>query len=107
LPPRVCLRASFSSILRSPSGYSAQNDSWPKGHDAFVEAMNERRYALYFYGGSFGHANNHGNIMKVNHLINSFDWLSGSKHEAYPVFTNASGNDPLPWPNQFADRKPG
>ncbi|MFT7515782.1 MAG: hypothetical protein ACI9QL_005016 [Candidatus Omnitrophota bacterium] len=30
---------------------------------------------LYFYWGPFGHANNHANIMKVNDLINSFDWL--------------------------------
>ena len=45
--------------------------------------------------------------MKVNDLINSFDWLSVKKNEAYPVFTNASTNDPLPWPDQLADKKPG
>ncbi len=45
--------------------------------------------------------------MEVNDLINSFDWLSVKRNEAYPVFTNASTNDPLPWPNQLADKKPG
>jgi len=87
--------------------YSAQNDSWSKGHDMFVKAMNERRYALFFYWGPFGHANNHEEIMKVNDLINSFDWLSVKKNEAYPVFTNASTNDPLPWPDRLTDKKPG
>ena len=87
--------------------YSAQNDSWSKGHDAFAKAMNERKYALFFYWGPFGHENNHEKIMKVNDLINSFDWLSVRKNQAYPAFTNASTNDPLPWPDQLTDKKPG
>ncbi len=87
--------------------YSAQNDGWSRGHDGFVRAMNERKYSLFFYWGPFGHANNHENIMKVNDLINSFDWLSVRKDEAYPVFTNASTNDPLPWPDNLADKKSG
>jgi hypothetical protein len=87
--------------------YSGQNDSWSKGHDAFVKAMNERKYAIFFYWGWFGHANNHAKIMQVNDLINSFDWLSVKKNEAYPVFTNASTNDPLPWPDRLTDKKSG
>ena len=87
--------------------YSAQNDGWSKGHDKFLQAMNERKYALLFYWGPFGHANNHEQIMKVNDLINSFDWLNVKKNEAYPAFTNASTNDPLPWPDQLADNKAG
>jgi hypothetical protein len=87
--------------------YSAQNDTWSRGHDGFVKAMNERKYPLILYWGPFGHANNHANIMKVNDLINSFDWLSIKKNEAYPVFTNASSNDPLPWPDKLSDKKSG
>ncbi len=87
--------------------YSAQNDGWSRGHDGFVKAMNERKYPLILYWGPFGHANNHANIMKVNDLINSFDWLTIKKNEAYPVFTDASTNDPLPWPNQLKDKKSG
>ncbi|QDU26890.1 hypothetical protein ETAA8_19740 [Anatilimnocola aggregata] len=87
--------------------YSAPNDSWSKDHDLFAKAMNERKYPLYFYWGPFGHANNHEKIMQVNDLINSFDWLSVKKNEAYPVFTSASTNDALPWPNQLADKKAG
>jgi hypothetical protein len=46
-------------------------------------------------------------MTQVNDLINSFDWLSVKKNEAYPVFTNASTNDPLPWPNRLDDKKSG
>ena len=87
--------------------YSAQNDGWSQGHDAFVQAMNERKYSLFFYWGPFGHANNHAQIMEVNDLINSFDWLNVKKDEAYPVFTGASTNDPLPWPDQLSEKKSG
>ena len=87
--------------------YSAQNDGWSKGHDGFVRAMNERKYSLFFYWGPFGHANNHEQIMKVNDLINSFNWLSVRRNEAYPAFSDASTNDPLPWPSNLADGKSG
>ena len=56
-------------------------------------------YALYFYWGPFGHANNHAAIEKVNDLINSFDWLRVSRNAAYPVFAQASSNDKIPWPD--------
>ena len=69
--------------------------------------MNDRKYALMLYWGPFGHAHNHEQIMKVNDLINSFDWLSVKKNEAYPVFSNASTNDPLPWPDRLSDKNSG
>jgi poly(3-hydroxybutyrate) depolymerase len=87
--------------------YSGQNDGWSKGHEGFIKAMNDRKYPLFMYWGPFGHANNHENILKVNDLINSFDWLSVKKNEAYPVFTNASTNDTLPWPDHLDNKKPG
>lgn len=87
--------------------YSAPNDTWSKDHDLFARAMNERKYPLFFYWGPFGHANNHEQILKVNDLINSFDWLNVKKNQAYPVFTNASTNDPLPWPDHLNDTKSG
>jgi len=87
--------------------YSGQNDGWSRGHGRFAKAMNDRKYSLYFYWGPFGHANNHAQIMKVNDLINSFDWLGVKKNEAYAVFTNASGNSKLPWPDNLSDKAPG
>ncbi|MEZ6058591.1 MAG: prolyl oligopeptidase family serine peptidase [Planctomycetaceae bacterium] len=87
--------------------YSAQNDSWSQGHDAFAAAMNERQYAGYFYWGPFGHANDHAKIEKFNDLVNTFDWLSVRKNAAYPAFTNALTNDPLPWPDDVKSQKSG
>jgi poly(3-hydroxybutyrate) depolymerase len=87
--------------------YSAPNDGWAKGHEGFAKAMNDRKYALIMYWGPFGHANDHRAILKVNDLIDSFDWLQVKKNELYPVFTNASTNDALPWPDKLDDKKPG
>ena len=87
--------------------YSAPNDKWSSGHERFVLAMNDRKYALYFYWGAFGHANNHAAIMKVNDLINSFDWLNVRKNEAYPAFANASSNNKMPWPDNMEEKAPG
>lgn len=87
--------------------YSGQNDGWSAGHERFVKTMNDRKYALYFYWGPFGHANNSAQIMKVNDLINSFDWLSIKKNELYVAFTNASCNDKLPWPDDLKNSAAG
>ncbi|HLY75464.1 MAG TPA: prolyl oligopeptidase family serine peptidase [Planctomycetota bacterium] len=87
--------------------YSAPNDSWSAGHERFVQAMNDRKYALYFYWGPFGHANNSEAILRLNDLINSFDWLNVRKNEAYAVFTNASDNSRLPWPDSPNEKAPG
>jgi pimeloyl-ACP methyl ester carboxylesterase len=87
--------------------YSAPNDGWSFGHERFVKAMNDRKYALYFYWGPFGHANNSANILKVNDLIDSFDWLSVRKNEAYAVFANATGNSKIPWPDNLKEKAPG
>jgi len=87
--------------------YSAQNDGWSAGHDRFAQAMNDRKYALCLYWGPFGHANNSAEIEKINDLINSFDWLSVRKNEAYAVFTNASCNNKLPWPDDLGSKAAG
>lgn len=87
--------------------YSAPNDTWSAGHERFVKAMNDRKYPLYFYWGPFGHANNSSQIMKVNDLIDSLDWLSIKKNETYPVFTNATSNSKLPWPEDLKSTAAG
>ena len=87
--------------------YSAPNDGWSVGHDRFVEAMNDRKYSLFFYWGPFGHANNSAQITKVNDLIDSFDWLDVKKNEAYAVFTNATCNSTLPWPDDLKSMAAG
>jgi len=69
--------------------------------------MGDRKYPLHMYWGPFGHANNHEQIMKVNDLINSFDWLNVKLNEAYAVFSNASCNSKLPWPDNTKDKASG
>ncbi|HQZ66084.1 MAG TPA: prolyl oligopeptidase family serine peptidase, partial [Planctomycetaceae bacterium] len=87
--------------------YSAANDGWSAGHDRFVKAMNDRKYSLCFYWGPFGHANNSAQIAKVNDLIDSLDWLNIKKNEAYAVFTNATCNSILPWPDDLKNLAAG
>ena len=87
--------------------YSGQNDGWSAGHDRLVKAMNDRKYALYFYWGPFGHANNSAQIKKVNDLIDSLDWLNIKKNEPYAAFTDATGNSKLPWPDDMKSAEAG
>ncbi len=87
--------------------YSAQNDRWSAGHGRFVRAMRDRRYALFFYWGPFGHANNSAQIMTVNDLIDSFDWLSVKRNEPYPAFTSASTDSTVPWPDDLKSADSG
>jgi pimeloyl-ACP methyl ester carboxylesterase len=114
----VSSRMGFPPYAPVPSGvklpdppvcvdYSAPNDSWSTNHEAFATAMNASKYPLYFYWGPFGHANNNAKILAVNDLVHSFDWLNVRKNEAYAVFTDASSNDPLPWPDHSDSTKPG
>ena len=56
--------------------YSGGIDAWSVRHEAFARAMNSRKYPLFFYWGAFGHGNKHAQIMGVNDLINSLDWLA-------------------------------
>ena len=86
---------------------SAQNDGWSLGHERFVQSMNERKYALLFYWGPFGHADNHLLIEKVNDLASSFDWLNVRRNEAYPVFANATSNHKLLWPDDLKSHSVG
>ena len=87
--------------------YSAQNDQWSVRHDILYNGMEDKKYAILGYWGCFGHANKHADICQVNDLIDTFDWISVRKNEAYPVFTNASTDDPLPWPDNVESEKPG
>ncbi len=87
--------------------YSGQNDGWSVGHDRFFAAMRDRKYALIGYWGPFGHANNSASIKQVNDLIDSFDWLSVKRNEAYPVFTNASTDSKIPWPDNVKSKESG
>ncbi len=77
--------------------YSAQNDKWSTGHEVLYKGMREKKYALLGYWGMFGHANDNGYMWQVNDLIHSFNIFDVRLNEAYPVFTNATTDDVVPW----------
>ena len=79
--------------------YSAQNDDWSDGHEVLYDAAKAHKYALMGFFGPFGHENNDQKINAVNDLVHSFDIGELRLHEAYPVFVNASTDDPVPWPD--------
>ena len=99
---RCCLDTEAPEGFKLPDppilvDYSAQDDEWSTGHQVLYKGMREKKYAVMGYWGKFGHANNHEYISTVNDLVHSFDIFSVRKDEAYPVFTNASTDDILPW----------
>ena len=77
--------------------YSAPNDHWSQNHEVFLRNMARCRYPLISYWGSYGHANADQIVLGKNDIVNSFDWLSIKRDEAYPVFTKASCDDESPW----------
>lgn len=99
---RCCLDTEAPKGFKIPDppvvvDYSAQDDKWSGGHEVLYEGMRSRRYSLHGYWGEFGHANNNSVIEKKNDLVHSLDVLSMTKDTAYPVFTNASTDDIVPW----------
>lgn len=87
--------------------YSAPNDSWSQGHEALFAGVEARKYSYIAYWGNFGHENNDAKVAKINDLFKTFDWLSIRKNEAYPVFTAASTDSAIPWPERAADAPAG
>ena len=99
---RCCLDTQAPEGFKIPDppvvvDYSAQDDMWSGGHEVLYEGMKARRYSLHGYWADFGHANNHSVIHKKNDLVHSLDVLSMTRDTAYPVFTNASTDDIVPW----------
>ena len=82
--------------------YSGAYDGWSREHEKLIAAMHDRKFSYHLFWGPFGHENNTKSILEKNDLIEATDWLSVRKDEVYPVFTDASSDDPSPWPEKFA-----
>ena len=80
--------------------YSAQNDEWSDGHEVLYRGMAEKKYALIGFWGPFGHANDNAVMEAKNDLIHALPLESIVRNQPYPVFTAASTDDPLPWPDR-------
>ncbi len=81
--------------------YSSQSDEWSGQHELLYGGMKKRKYPLMGFFGTYGHQNNDAELEKVNDLIHSFDILSVRLHDPYPVFWDASTDDPIPWPDDL------
>lgn len=87
--------------------YSAQNDEWSDGHELLYREMKNHKYALMGFWGPFGHENNHEKIAKYIDIVHAFDIFAVKKNEAYPVFTNASTDDNILWPDNRNSEESG
>ena len=87
--------------------YSAPNDNWSKYHEELFKGLEKRKYSYIAYWGNFGHENNDEKVAKFNDLFKTFDWTSIRKDQAYPVFTSASSDSPLPWPDSLENAPAG
>ncbi len=80
--------------------YSSPIDDWSLYHEALFKGVEKRKYSYIAYWGNFGHANKDEIVSQYNDLFKTFDWTSVRKNEAYAVFTNASCESEIPWPER-------
>lgn len=97
---------SDSEIFKVPSfseppycvEWSGTNDIWSRDREVIVRNLRKRKWPQMVLWGDYGHCGFISEARKKNDLVERFDWLAIRKNEAYPVFTNASCDDKLPWP---------
>lgn len=78
--------------------WSGVDDMWSRDRDVIVRGMRRRQWPHIVLWGPFGHCSYASEARLKNDLVERFDWLGLRKNEAYPVFTEASCDDRLPWP---------
>ena len=80
--------------------WSGSDDAWSRDHDVMYRNMD--RFKLQYMGwwGPYGHCGSVKKVREVNPDALSFDIFSVKKNEAYPVFSAASANSALPWPQK-------
>ena len=88
--------------------YSAPNDEkWSTGHEHLIAMMRARKYPWMLLWADFKHANNDSVMLAKNDIIHALDWTNIRKCDVLPVFTNASCDDPSPWPDHRDSPAPG
>ena len=78
--------------------WSGVDDVWSRERDVIVRALARRQWPHIVLWGPFGHCSYVSQAREENDLVERFDWFSVRKNEAYPVFTEASSDEKLPWP---------
>ena len=78
--------------------WSGSDDAWSRDHDVLYRNMARFKFGMVGWWGDYGHCGGKASARAKNDLVEQFPWLEIRKNEAYPVFTAASTDDALPWP---------
>lgn len=78
--------------------WSGSDDAWSRDHDVLYRNMSRFKFGMIGWWGDYGHCGGKKSAREKNDLVEQFPWLEIRKNEAYPVFTAASTDNQLPWP---------
>ena len=78
--------------------WSGVDDMWSRDREVIVRNLRKRKWPHLVLWGDYGHCGSVAKARRKNDLVQKFDWLAVRRNEAYPVFTEASSDDMLPWP---------
>ena len=78
--------------------WSGVDDMWSREREVIIRNLRKRKWSHLVLWGDYGHCGSVAAARKKNDLVEKFDWLAVRRNAAYPVFTEASCDDRLPWP---------
>ena len=78
--------------------WSGVDDVWSRDRDIVIRTLQRRRWPHLVLWGDYGHCGLVSAAREKNDLVERFDWLAVRRNVAYPVFTDATCDDVLPWP---------
>lgn len=79
--------------------WSGSDDAWSRERDVLYRNADRFRFAYTGWWGAYGHCGSLSKAREKNDLIFAgVDFFSIRKNRAYVVFSGASSNDGLPWP---------
>lgn len=78
--------------------WSGTNDMWSRDREVVIRNLIKRKWSHLVLWGDYGHCGSVSEARAHNDLVERFDWLAVRRDAAYPVFTEATCDDRLPWP---------
>ena len=79
--------------------WSGSNDTWSRQHDVIYRNVDRFRFPYTGWWGAFGHCGSISEARKRNPMVlKGVDFFSIRRDQPYVVFSKASCNDALPWP---------
>ena len=88
--------------------WSGSNDAWSRQHDVIYRNADRFHFPYVGWWGEYGHCGSITQAREKNPLVlKGVDFFSIRKDAPYVVFSKASCNDPLPWPEAGCVRDGG